>query len=198
MVKEAAKLAFAMTSSIAFFLGVKLFTNQNAANGTATIAFIMDASPGNNVTLGIKFLLGCLCGFVYGRLCNSAAGDSLTKVFIWIVVIAFVGGFGKPGLRWGEHGFFVMFFALTAITPGTGSTELVSTMQLNVLAITWVVVVSVAVFPSWSQPTLMRTTMRTTMEGIRECYGSIFREYASIAAFSSSSSQVVYLPCQAM
>ena len=180
--KEAFKLALAMITAVSFFLGVQLFRLQDPASGTATIAFLMDANPANNVGTGVKFLVGCVVGSVYGLMCNSGSRD-LKEAVIWMVVIALVTGFGKIGARWGQTSFFIMFFGLTAMEPGSSAANLVAAVQMNVLAISWLCVVSTFIFPSWSTTALQKEVVAGTRH-TRKAIVSILREFSTCATDS--------------
>lgn len=143
--RDALKLAFAMTTAVALLLNRK---TQDPAGGAAVIGFLMDADPSNNVTTGIKFLIGCVFGSVFGLLCNSVS-ENLTQTIIWMVVITLVTGFGKSGPKWGETMFFVMFFGLGAMVPGATDLKLIKSMQQDVVSICWLVFVSNFFWPTY-------------------------------------------------
>lgn len=143
--RESLKLSFAMTTAVALLLNRKV---ADPAGGAATIGFLMDADPSNNVITGIRFLIGAIFGCVFGLLCQSVS-ENLTQTIIWIVVITLVTGFGKTGPKWGEVSFFIMFFGLSAMVPGQTDLKIIYTIQQDVTSIVWLVFVSNFFWPSY-------------------------------------------------
>lgn len=156
--REALKLSFAMTTAVALLINVKA---QDPAGGAAVIGFLMDADPSNNVLTGVRFLLGCIFGSVFGLLCNSVSRD-LTELIIWTVVIAFTTGFGKSGPKWGQTFFFIMFFGLSAMGPGENDAKIIKSIQQNVVAITWLVIVSNVAWPTYPS-TFLHENVQTSI-----------------------------------
>ncbi len=152
---EAFKLAFTTLTAVSFLLNVKMSSKQDPGVGTGVIAFVMDASPTQNVGKGWRFLLGCVLGSVYGLICTSGSTNLRDNV-IWMVVLAGITGFGKVGSKWGETCFFFMFFGLSTMAPGSSEASLVATMQSNVVAMTWLCIVSSFLFPQWSSAMLQK------------------------------------------
>lgn len=151
--REAMKLALAMTSASALLLNRKV---QDAAGGVATIGFLMDADPSNNVFTGVRFLIGCVFGSVFGLLCTSIS-KNLFQLILWMVIITFLTGFGKSGPKWGQTFFFVMFFALSSMVPGTTDDDIIKTIQRDVFSIIWLALISNIFWPTYPSSFLHRS-----------------------------------------
>jgi hypothetical protein len=162
-VREAIKLAFAMTSAAALLLNRKV---QDAGGGVATIGFLMDADPSNNVLTGVRFLIGCVFGSVFGLLCTSIS-KNLFQIIMWMVILTVITGFGKSGPKWGQTSFFVMFFALASMTPGSTDVGIIKTIQRDVASIVWLAVVSNVFWPTYPSSFLHRS-ISTSLTDVRK------------------------------
>ena len=163
---------------------------QDPAHGAVIIGFMMDASPTNNLIVGMQFLIGCVFGSVYGFLCQSITRN-FTENMIWIVVIAFTTGLGSCGPVHGEMFFFMQFFALSAMAPGTAELGMIRAIQQNVGAIAWLVIVCNVVFPQFASADLNNRSinvMISTRKFFHRLIESLFdaEDAAEVAAIVES------------
>lgn len=196
-VREALKLAFAMTSAAALLLNRHV---QDAGGGVATIGFLMDADPSNNVLTGVRFLIGCVFGSVFGLLCTSIS-KNLFQIIMWMVILTIITGFGKSGPKWGQTSFFVMFFSLASMVPGSTDVGIIKTMQRDVASIVWLAVVSTVCWPTYPS-TFLHRSVAMSLSDVRkfttrflECHGlsgpAIFDEKQLYALMDSGRHDVV-------
>ena len=173
--REAAKLAFAMITALAFFFAT---ASPDPAGGAAVIAFVKGSDPSSNVVDSMNQVLGTVLGSIIGFVAASSARNSIDLV-AYITVATVVLGFVKTGRRFGPLGFVSLFFALLSMSGGGGDPlALVARIQQNVIGMGWLVLTHIVIFPVWPSKTFsvhLRSSLdflRVTLQSISCCVSS--------------------------
>ena len=149
----ALKLCFTLTSIISLLLYLDV---QNPAGGATVVGFVMDSDPSVSVFVGTRHVLGTVFGSVYGFLATSIS-KSVTELIILITALMMIVAFVKAGgPQWGLVGHYAGFAALTAMVPYVTPNNMIATIQQNVAAVTWLVIVNNVVLPNWPSRSLVK------------------------------------------